>query len=82
MSSPTNSAMFTKPMTLLWKATAVVHLAQLDVAHDVVEGLEEPLGRALPLDETTRAGDIPGTCGPAYRTPSTTSWTSVCLVSP
>jgi hypothetical protein len=38
----------------------VVHLAELDVAHDVIEGLEEPLGRALALDEATRAGDIPG----------------------
>ena len=35
---------------LVVEGDPLVHLAELDVADDVVEGLEEPLGRALALD--------------------------------
>jgi hypothetical protein len=42
----------------------LVHLAELDVADDVVERLEQPLRRPLALDEARARLDVPGQVGP------------------
>jgi hypothetical protein len=47
----------------------LVHGAELDVAHDVVERLEEPLGSTLALLVRRAAGDVPGQVGAGVARP-------------
>jgi hypothetical protein len=55
-----------KAHDLVVEGDPLVHLAELDIADDVVEGLEQPLGGPGALDVRRDAVTYPGTCGPAY----------------